>query len=293
MFGHVDIPDADPARRPSGLPPRWIALVVAFDVLLVAIVLWMVLGRQRVDDRLVALDNDELRLGSDVICPVVGNPHDRMPDFPDSVWSEYEIEPLRRRLGAREDVRTGEFRLSAIPSMPFWTFETVLRTMRSAGVARLRLVDSQGTVPIALRDASSTCSMAGTAVDCVPVESFGKDRPFLCFLERSDTLWFLALGQGRPFARPIPMRRGGPDPARVPTVRDSLRRWISPLPGGGATGSVGLFLSPTDSYRKVFELAAFVRQASGKQPWLGRKPHQMDSFLTDALRPTILDESSR
>jgi hypothetical protein len=293
MFGRVDIPNADPARTIFGVHPKWIALLVAFDVLLVAVVLWVAFGRQPVDDHLVTLDNYELRLGADVICPVMINPHDQMPDFPDSVWSEFEIEPLRTRLRAREDVQTGVFRLGAIPSMPFWTLETVLRTMRSAGVARLELVDSQSTVPITLRDASPTCSMAGMAVDCTPVESLGKVSPFWCFLERSDTLWFLALGQERSLARSISMPRGDVDPGAVASVRDSLRRWFATISRGDTLDSVGIFLSPRDSFGKVLEITKFVREASGKEPWLGKKPHRMDRFLSDILRSAITDEPSR
>jgi hypothetical protein len=279
MFSRMDIPNTEPARKPFRFQAKWIALFVAFDVLVMAIALWVVFGRQRVDDHLVYLGEDELRLGSDVICPVIVNSRDRFPDFPDTVWSGFQIVPLKIRLSEREDVKTGTFRLGAISSMPFEVFETILRTVRGAGVAHLELVDSLGSVPIALRDASQICSQAGMVVDCTPLEDFGKESPSSWFVERSGTLWFHASGQGRSIARSVPMPRGDVDPEAVSLVRDSVRSWIR-LPSPGDTlGSVGILFSPRDSFQKVMELARLVSEASGKQPWIGKQPQEIDPFL--------------
>ena len=290
MFSDMVIPDSNPERKSFRFRPKWISLFFAFAAALVPIGFWIAQGNELdehkeeargSDEHLVYLDKHELRLGAVVICPVLPGPRDQSPDLPDSVWYGSEIEPLKRRLISREDAKTGVLRLGATPSMSYSMIEAVLRTVRSAGVAGMELVDPNGSVAVALLDVSPICYDARIVEDCSPVADFGNEDSFSWFLERSDTLWFLASGQGRSIVRSVPWTGWGVDSAANSPVRDSVRRWMAWTTRGDSLDSVGIYFFPTNSFRKVFGIAKFIREATGKTTWIAEQPRKMSQYLSD------------
>lgn len=291
MFSRMDIPDPKPQRKPFRFRTKWIALFVLFDVVFVAIALWVVFGKPAADDRLVYLDADQLRLGEDAICPVILDINDGHPGFPDSVRSGFDVQPLKARLGGRLDVKTAVFRFGAAPSVPFSMLGTILTTLHSAGVAHLELVDSAGAVPVALREAMSICWEGGWVVDCTPMAQFGNEMSFSWFVVRSDTLYFIASGNGRPFARSISLAQDGRDPVPTENLRDSVRRWISSASPGDSLDSVGILFRHDDNFRHVYEITALVKEAGGRKPWLGEQPRGMEQFVSDLFAIARIEES--
>ncbi|MBK8802097.1 MAG: hypothetical protein IPN71_08580 [Fibrobacteres bacterium] len=289
MFSRMDNPDAKQERKPFRFQLKWLILFLALDAAFVAIGLWIVQGKGS-DEHTVYLEEYELRLGAHVICPVLVNPKDELSDFPDSVWSGFEVDPLKIRLSDREDVKSAVFRLEAASSMPFSLTETLLRTMKSAGVVHLELVDSLGSVPVALRENRPFCSAGGRLVDCSPFLDNPAEKSTALFFARSDTLVLLVSGKGRSIVRSTVMERDGAGMEVLAHVRDSLRRWVSLM---SPVDSVGILFQHRDPFHKVCEIARLVREAGGTSPWLAKRSPNMEQFLSEYLDGVSLEAAWR
>lgn len=99
----------------------------------------------------ISVSKNELLLDGRVICPVIINPKDGYPDFPDSVWSGFFIEPLKvaldkvkengeaiARINPSRPFR-GEILLHADRRLPFATLKPVMRSAGNAGFRQIKI----------------------------------------------------------------------------------------------------------------------------------------------------------
>lgn len=99
----------------------------------------------------ISVSKDALLLDGKEICPVIVNPKDGFPDFPDSVWSGFFIEPLKVALDKVKDNGKaieainpgkpfkGEILLHADRNIPFATLKPVLRSAGNAGFRQVKI----------------------------------------------------------------------------------------------------------------------------------------------------------
>ena len=99
----------------------------------------------------ISVSKNELLLDGRVICPVIINPKDGYPDFPDSVWSGFFIEPLKAALDkVKENGEAiarinpsrpfrGEILLHADRRLPFATLKPVMRSAGNAGFRQIKI----------------------------------------------------------------------------------------------------------------------------------------------------------
>jgi biopolymer transport protein ExbD len=99
----------------------------------------------------MSLSKDMLLLDGKPICPVIINPKDGYPDFPDSVWSGFFISPLKDALDkVKENAQAiekinpskpfkGEIILHADRRIPFATIKPVLRSAGNAGFRQIKI----------------------------------------------------------------------------------------------------------------------------------------------------------
>jgi biopolymer transport protein ExbD len=99
----------------------------------------------------MSLSKDMLLLDGKPICPVIVNPKDGYPDFPDSVWSGFFIAPLKDALDkVKENAQAiekinpgrpfkGEIILHADRRIPFATIKPVLRSAGNAGFRQIKI----------------------------------------------------------------------------------------------------------------------------------------------------------
>jgi len=99
----------------------------------------------------ISLSKDQLLLDGKPICPVIVNPKDGFPDFPDSVWSGFFISPLKDALDkVKENAEaiakidpskpfSGEILLDADRRIPFATLKPVLRSAGNAGFRQIKI----------------------------------------------------------------------------------------------------------------------------------------------------------
>lgn len=99
----------------------------------------------------ISLSKDMLLLDGKPICPVIINPKDGYPDFPDSVWSGFFIHPLKEALDkvkengqAIERINpnkpfNGEILLHVDRAIPFATLKPVMRSAGNAGFRQIKI----------------------------------------------------------------------------------------------------------------------------------------------------------
>lgn len=99
----------------------------------------------------ISLSKDQLLLDGKPICPVIINPKDGFPDFPDSVWSGFFIAPLKEALDkVKENAQAierinpskpfnGEILLHADHAIPFATLKPVMRSAGNAGFRQIKI----------------------------------------------------------------------------------------------------------------------------------------------------------
>jgi len=99
----------------------------------------------------ISVSAKSLLLDGKEICPVIVNPKDGYPDFPDSVWSGFFIEPLKVALDKVKDNGKaieainpskpfkGEILLHADRNIPFATLKPVLRSAGNAGFRQVKI----------------------------------------------------------------------------------------------------------------------------------------------------------
>lgn len=99
----------------------------------------------------ISLSKDMLLLDGKPICPVIINPKDGYPDFPDSVWSGFFIHPLKEALDkVKENAQAierinpnkpfnGEILLHADRAIPFATLKPVMRSAGNAGFRQIKI----------------------------------------------------------------------------------------------------------------------------------------------------------
>lgn len=99
----------------------------------------------------ISVSRTSLLLDGKEICPVIINPKDGFPDFPDSVWSGFFLEPLKVALDKVKDNGKaieainpskpfkGEILLHADRNIPFATLKPVLRSAGNAGFRQVKI----------------------------------------------------------------------------------------------------------------------------------------------------------
>lgn len=99
----------------------------------------------------ISVSATALLLDGREICPIIVNPKDGYPDYPDSVWSGFFIEPLKVALAKVKDNGKaieainpskpfkGEILLHADRSIPFATLKPVLRSAGNAGFRQVKI----------------------------------------------------------------------------------------------------------------------------------------------------------
>jgi len=99
----------------------------------------------------ISLSSTALLLDGKEICPVIVNPKDGFPDFPDSVWSGFFLNPLKVALDKVADNGKaiakinpskpfkGEILLHADHAIPFATLKPVLRSAGNAGFRQVKI----------------------------------------------------------------------------------------------------------------------------------------------------------
>lgn len=99
----------------------------------------------------ISVSAKALLLDGKEICPVIVNPKDGYPDFPDSVWSGFFLAPLKEALDKVKDNGKaieainpskpfkGEILLHADRNIPFATLKPVLRSAGNAGFRQVKI----------------------------------------------------------------------------------------------------------------------------------------------------------
>ncbi|MBK9576564.1 MAG: hypothetical protein IPK50_01615 [Fibrobacterota bacterium] len=289
----MELPDAHPARMPFRFQAKWIALFVAFGALFVAIALWVVFGRQRVDDRLIFLDDSALMLGADTLCPFQAHFRDSLPDFPDTTWKGFDINPLRNQVESKRMAGMEGFRLGASPTMPFVTLDVVLHTLRNAGLERINLVDFTRNVEVALPEGELNYEERDPSYGSSEWRVPETKDSFLWILMRSDTLHLFASGMRGVTWRTLPGALETRDSVARRSAQDSLRRWLLETCRGNSPGSILILNASRDPFRKMIELAAFVHEAGGRIPRIAKLTSGYERFLSGFPAASELDEVLR
>lgn len=107
-----------------------------------------------VREAFLALTPFEVTLNRNHICSLVVNPKDGEPDFHDSLWSGFTIEPIVNLLKASYPEGSAHLRLRASPSIPYMTLRPVLRSLLWPGfdTIALSISDSSPEYPLLVHD---------------------------------------------------------------------------------------------------------------------------------------------
>ncbi|MBK8802098.1 MAG: hypothetical protein IPN71_08585 [Fibrobacteres bacterium] len=253
---------------------KWIGLSLLFVGVLLAVAYPLLFQVVPADEHLVYLDEKELRHGKDVLCPMVVNPKDGLPDYPDSVWMGNYIAPLRERMEERKDLETSSFRIQTTPTIPFATLRAVLLSMQYAGVTHVELVDSQGNVPVRAKF-EVAFSVFGGRLDGGPFND-----SFALLMERNDSLVFVAYRKSGISVRFATLNRVSSSGKTPLSIQDSLVAWKTLAP---AARPIDLLVDPLQTSPQVCRISRLALGINGAPPRLAQRPRQLEDFLTKIL----------